>query len=152
MKIGMRSKLTLTPQFVKFIPDRLEPGILYISLDFATASHKCACGCGNEAVTPLAATGWKLIFDGTVSLDPSIGMWSFPCRSHYWIEQNTIVWAPSWSKDRIKAGRDHDALLRAHYLNEHDQNVKVERPNGGQSMGGFWERIRKKLFSRSHIN
>src|ERR1043165_7364444 len=151
MKMEMRSRLTLTPQFVKFIPDRLEPGILYISLDFATASHKCACGCGNEAVTPLAATGWKLIFDGTVSLDPSIGMWSFPCRSHYWIEQNTIIWAPSWSKERIKAGRDHDALLRAHYMNGHNQNAKVERTNRQQGKRGFWERIRKRLFRRTSI-
>ena len=150
--MDLKSKLTLTPRFVKFIPDRLEPGVLYISLDFATASHKCACGCGAEAVTPLAATGWKLIFDGTVSLDPSIGMWSFPCRSHYWIEQNTIVWAPRWSKERIKAGRNQDALLRAHYLNEHNQNVEVERPTGQPDKGGFWERIRKRLFRRSHIN
>lgn len=146
--MDLKSKLTLTPQFVKFIPDRLEPGILYISLDFATASHKCACGCGAEAVTPLASTGWKLIFDGTVSLDPSIGMWSFPCHSHYWIEQNTIVWAPSWSKDRIKAGRDHDGLLRARYIEERNQNVKEERGDADGGRGGFWKRITKKLFTR----
>lgn len=139
----MKSKLTLTPQFVKFIPDRLEPGILYISLDFATASHKCACGCGAEAVTPLAPTGWKLIFDGTVSLDPSIGMWSFPCGSHYWIEQNTIAWAPSWSKELIEAGRDSDALLKARYFEARNKDAKEERAAADRGKSGFWERIRK---------
>jgi hypothetical protein len=142
------SKPTLTPQFVKYIPDRLESGILYISLDFATASHKCACGCGAEAVTPLAPTGWKLSFDGTVSLDPSIGMWSFPCRSHYWIEQNTIVWAPRWSKEQVKAGRDYDALERRRYFEERKWDAEGEGAETDRPRSSFWKRIKQKLLDR----
>jgi hypothetical protein len=57
----------------------------------ARTKTKCACGCGKEVVTPLSATDWKLIFDGkTVSLDPSIGNWGFPCRSHYWVRNNRM--------------------------------------------------------------
>lgn len=34
------------PDFVEFIPSELAPGVLYISMDYATCSHLCACGCG----------------------------------------------------------------------------------------------------------
>src|SRR5207248_2134638 len=63
----------MTPQFVEFIPEELEPGVVYISTAYATASHLCACGCGNKVVTPLGRAEWELIFDGErVSLFPSI--------------------------------------------------------------------------------
>jgi hypothetical protein len=70
----MKPPKTLTHEFVEFIPDAIEEGKIYVSIGYATAIHKCACGCGREVVTPLSPTDWKLIFDGkTVSLDPSIG-------------------------------------------------------------------------------
>ena len=72
----------------------IEEGILYISVEYCTAIHKCVCGCGNEVVTPLSPTDWEIIFDGkTVSLDPSIGNWNFDCKSHYWIIKNRIRFA-----------------------------------------------------------
>jgi Family of unknown function (DUF6527) len=87
-------KLTkLTHRLVDAVPDTLEPGVLYISMEYATAVHNCCCGCGFEVVTPLAPTGWRLIYDGdSASLEPSIGNWSFPCRSHYWIARNQVRW------------------------------------------------------------
>ena len=86
---------SLTVEFVKSVPERLADGVLYVSVEFATAVHLCGCGCRNEVVTPLSRrTGWKLLFDGeTVSLTPSIGNWSFPCRSHYFITENNVLWA-----------------------------------------------------------
>jgi hypothetical protein len=42
--------LTVKPQFVEFIPDKLEDGILYVSMHYATAVHLCLCGCGKEVV------------------------------------------------------------------------------------------------------
>ena len=106
----MKSVL-LTPRFVESIPEELEVDVLYVSMTFATAMHLCACGCGREVVTPLSPTDWKLWFDGEhVTLDPSVGNWSFPCRSHYWIRQNGIHWAASMSE---KAVRDLRALGRA---------------------------------------
>jgi len=84
-------------RFVEFIPDELEDGILYISLKYCTAIHKCVCGCGNEVVTPISPTDWLLSFDGkTISLYPSIGNWNFKCRSHYWITNNEIILAKKW--------------------------------------------------------
>ena len=101
-------------EFVEFIPDRLEQGKLYISIQYTTASHLCCCGCGAEVVTPFAPTDWTLSFDGeTVSLAPSIGNWSFPCRSHYWIQQNAVRWAGRWSEEQIRAGRARDAQRKS---------------------------------------
>jgi hypothetical protein len=84
-------------KFVEFVPDELEDGILYVSITYATVLHKCACGCGNEVVTPLSPSDWQLTFNGeTISLFPSIGNWSFPCQSHYWIRKNEVVWVRDW--------------------------------------------------------
>src|SRR5580658_1812602 len=86
---AMNRDIVLKHQFVEFIPDELEQGTIYVSIRFATASHLCCCGCGNKVVTPIRPADWKLIFDGkTVSLDRSIGNWSFACQSHYWIVRN----------------------------------------------------------------
>lgn len=88
----MREQRTLTHEFVKFAPETLEDGVVYVSIDFATAVHACCCGCGNRVVTPLSPRDWKLNFDGeTISLRPSIGNWNFPCRSHYWITHNGVA-------------------------------------------------------------
>jgi hypothetical protein len=81
----------LLHQFVEVIPDKINEGVLYISIQYCTAIHKCVCGCGNEVVTPLSPSDWKLTFNGeTVSLSPSIGNWNFPCRSHYYITNSEI--------------------------------------------------------------
>jgi Family of unknown function (DUF6527) len=96
----------LRHEFVEFIPAKLEHGVLYISIPYATTTHLCACGCGNEAVNPLAPHGWRLTFDGrTVSLSPSVGNWSFACESHYWIQNDQVDWAGAMSRDKINAGR-----------------------------------------------
>jgi len=85
-------------RFARNVPDTLEPGVLYISMDFATAIHLCACGCGREVVTPFTPRDWHMKFDGeTVSLSPSIGNWNYPCRSHYWIRHNRVIWIDVWS-------------------------------------------------------
>ena len=36
----------IEPSFVEYVPDALDDGILYVSIPFATATHKCFCGCG----------------------------------------------------------------------------------------------------------
>jgi Family of unknown function (DUF6527) len=100
-------------EFVNTIPDRLQEGVLYISMTYATAVHRCACGCGHEVVTPFSPTDWALVFDGeTVSLAPSIGNWSFPCQSHYWIERSRVAWAPKWSRRQIEHGRASDRMRK----------------------------------------
>ena len=59
---------SLYPEFVQFIPETLDEGVLYVSLEHRTVAHRCCCGCGNEVVTPLDPTQWRLIYDGHVSL------------------------------------------------------------------------------------
>jgi hypothetical protein len=99
----MKRLSNINHQFVEFIPENLDSGVLYISKRFSTASHLCCCGCGLEVVTPLKPAKWKLIeHNGTISLTPSIGNWSFPCHSHYWIRSGHIVWAEQLSKKRIE--------------------------------------------------
>ena len=79
-------------KFVEFIPDNLEEGVIYVSLQYTTAIHKCVCGCGNEVVTPLSPNDWQLTFNGeSISLSPSIGNWNFKCQSHYWIVNNKVI-------------------------------------------------------------
>jgi hypothetical protein len=64
---------------------------------------------GLEVVTPLNAAKWHLTEqDGTVSLRPSVGNWSFPCQSHYWIVCNQVRWAEGMSPERIAAVKDRD--------------------------------------------
>lgn len=100
---------TLQHRFVEFIPDELEEGILYITMEYRTAIHKCVCGCGNEVITPFSPTDWHLRFYGdSVSIYPSIGSWSFRCRSHYWITKNRIEYAENWNNKEIQQGRNAD--------------------------------------------
>lgn len=84
---------SLQHQFVHFVPDNIEDGVLYISIPFAIAVHSCCCGCGSEVVTPLHPQDWSMTFDGqAVSLSPSVGSWGLPCQSHYWIHLNQVRW------------------------------------------------------------
>ena len=133
-------------RFVEIIPDAVEDDVLYISLKYCTAIHKCVCGCGNEVVTPISPTDWKLIFDGkTVSLSPSIGNWSFNCQSHYWIKRNEIVYAREWDKEEIQFGRINDKKRKAKYYNKENKKSyfcckKTKKKKG-------WKKFLKSIFS-----
>lgn len=109
--------MKLSHKFVKNIPEKLENGVIYISMEYSTAIHKCCCGCGDEVVTPFSPTDWKLVFDGkTISLYPSIGNWSFGCQSHYWIINDEVEWEPKWSKKQIKLERRKNELNKRKYF------------------------------------
>jgi hypothetical protein len=98
---------TIQYEFVDVIPEDIATRTLYISLKYNTAIHACMCGCGEEVVTPLSPhRGWILTYDGvSVSLFPSIGNWALPCRSHYWIDEGRVTWAPSWSDEEVREHR-----------------------------------------------
>ncbi|MDX8494627.1 DUF6527 family protein [Mesorhizobium sp. VK22B] len=105
----MRPVDHLEPRFVEYIPDDVEAGVLYISHRFSTATHLCCCGCGREVVTPFNPAKWSFFErGGKVSLSPSIGNWSFPCRSHYIVSGNRVLWAGSMSADVIAAVQRRD--------------------------------------------
>ena len=124
----------IEPEFVEFVPPELMEGKLYLSMEYATTVHLCACGCGNKVVLPLSPAEWQLLFDGeSVSLTPSVGNWEFPCRSHYWIKRNKIKWAAPWSEKQIQAGRRRDlADLEAHFTGDigAEQGAEPSRARG----------------------
>ncbi|WP_083966711.1 DUF6527 family protein [Demequina globuliformis] len=109
----------VVPAFVTHVPHKLDPDTLYISYEYSTAVHLCACGCEREVVTPLSPTQWKATFDGEISLSPSIGNWGLPCRSHYVITRGVIQWAGTMSDDRAAVNRQSDHALRDAAIGAH---------------------------------
>lgn len=96
-------KTSLEHRFIEEIPEFKEEGILYVSIEHCVAIHKCICGCGNDVVTPIDPSAWKLTFNGeTISLSPSIGNWNFKCKSHYWISENRIKMASPWIEKKAE--------------------------------------------------
>ena len=105
--------MNMRHEFVEYIPEEISDGILYISIPYGTVIHKCACGCGEEVVTPLGPAEWKFTYDGkTISLHPSVGNWSFACRSHYWISEGEVQWARGFSMEEILDAREKAKQLR----------------------------------------
>ena len=103
----------LSHVFVDEIPANLEEGIFYVSIEFRTTMHLCACGCGNSVVLPLRPAAWALTYNGnSISMSPSIGNWSFDCKSHYWIRDGRVVWAEAWSDKQVQAGRQRTLVER----------------------------------------
>ncbi|WP_140468242.1 DUF6527 family protein [Hymenobacter nivis] len=114
-------------EFVEFLPTDLAAGVLYVSIPFATAAHLCCCGCGNRVITPLTPTDWKLTYDGeSISLSPSIGNWSFPCKSHYWVKRGKIKWAGRWSPEEVAAGRSRDRLAKKKHFSGVETVLKAD--------------------------
>lgn len=155
--------------FVRVIPEVLEQNTLYISIDYVTTSHLCACGCSAEVVLPLHPTKWQLTFNGmTVSMAPSIGSRTLPCRSHYWIDKGRIRWANKMSDSDFELALKRDQLAdRQWHEGELTPNVTLPTNEGSsdstdlspthpsnQSVGAGWLRIRARdildrLFKRS---
>lgn len=101
---------------VRFLPQVLTPGVLYVSEEYKVAGHSCACGCGSKVIVPLGPAEWTYRENqGQPSLSPSIGNWQLPCRSHYIINNGGIIWASQWSEAQIKAGRQGEETRRQHY-------------------------------------
>jgi hypothetical protein len=101
---------------VRLMPRQLESGFLYVSEEFEVAGHLCACGCGEKVITPLGPAQWS--FDdaeGGPTLDPSIGSWQLPCKSHYWITAGEVRWARRWTAAQIESGRRAQEERRREY-------------------------------------
>jgi len=136
----------LEHRFVQHIPDTIDPGVLYISMEYGTAAHSCCCGCREEVVTPFTPTDWKMIFDGeTVSLHPSIGNWSLACRSHYVIQRDRVIEAGSWTDAQVEAERRRDRAAKVrHYGTDascDDVRDPVSQPSANPVPGRFWRRL-----------
>ena len=134
--------MRLHNEFVDHIPEQLDDGVLYVSMRFGTVVHRCACGCGEEVVTPLGPVEWRLTYDGrTISLEPSIGNWSFPCRSHYWIDEGIVRWARGFSEAEIALVRQKAWTRRNSYYQTETGEVP-RRDTQPSSWRSIWESIR----------
>lgn len=101
-------------QFVEFVPEKLEPGKLYISLEYNSASHLCACGCGYEVVTILGPADSSITYNGRgVSISTSIGNSNFPCRSHYWIQDDRVLWESRMTPQLTASSRARDQAAKS---------------------------------------
>lgn len=136
-------QLSISPRFVEVIPDQLEEGVLYICDRYGTAIHKCCCGCGEEVVTPLSPADWSVRRIGqTVTLSPSIGNWSFACRSHYLINNNRVIWAGMLTAVQIEQVKARDLI---------DKELYIAAINLQKRKGSIWSmviRFFKKIFNR----
>lgn len=128
-------------QHVHYMPKELKPGVLYVSEEFGTAAHLCACGCGSKIRTPLGPTEWSLEeTDSGPTLRPSIGNWQQTCQSHYLICRGEIIWSDKWTSKQITAGRrGEEERRRAYYDALNRQRSGVLRK--------FWRWL-KSLFDR----
>jgi hypothetical protein len=124
----------VVPEFVVSFPKELEPGVLYVSAQFATSAHLCACGCNREVVTPLSPSQWTVVFDGAVSVRPSIGNWTLPCRSHYVIDRGAVRWERCFTRHEARSNRESDHAL----LDE----IQASRQ-------GWWQRLVRRISWRS---
>jgi hypothetical protein len=143
--------MTVRHEFVEFIPNELHEGVMYVSIPYATVVHSCLSGCGQEVVTPLSPADWELVFDGeTISLYPSIGNWSLPCRSHYWIRRNKVIWARTWSGAEINRARSMYRSNRESYFDRRLRSEPEAHPEAmpGDRKKGLWATL-KGWFSRS---
>ena len=155
---------TLEHRFIGSIPRVVEPGILYVSMEYGTAIHSCCCGCGEQVVTPFSPTDWKMTYDGeSVSLAPSVGNWNSTCRSHYVIRRGRVIEASSWSDAQVAAERARDAAAKARFYGtagkpgmRQDAQARSDAPavpvanSAGfrRRGGGFWSSV-KTWFRRN---
>lgn len=140
----------LKHRFIEHIPERLEPGILYVSMEYATSAHSCCCGCGEEVVTPFTPTDWRMTFDGeTISLHPSIGNWTLKCRSHYVIDRGKVIEAGPWSDEQVEAERRRDRLAKAQFYGQPPKIEPPAQPDLHKSTPSFWDRILNWVLGRS---
>ena len=115
----MRDDFAIEHVFVDRVPPDRKERMLYVSVEFGTAIHSCMCGCGTKIVTPLSPAQWQMLYDGdTVTLWPSIGNSRLPCKSHYWIKKDRVVWAPPLTTAQIARGVASDRQLRDVYYDQ----------------------------------
>ena len=99
----------LEPCFVEEFPTPLKPGMLYVSIEYRTTGHLCACGCKHEVVLPLSPAQWSFTFDGdNISLWPSVGSWALPCQSHYVVDRGRVRWDRTFTPEEIARNRRRD--------------------------------------------
>jgi len=133
--------MSIKLQRVHYMPQQLAPRVLYVSEEFSTAAHLCACGCGSKIRTPLGPKEWQIKDAGRgPCLYPSIGNWQHACKSHYWIHHGEVIWAEQWSPEQINSGRQYEEARRRAY---YDTPI----PSSGSLLQDIWNWL-KMIFQQ----
>jgi hypothetical protein len=111
-------------QFVESFPTPMQPGVLYISTVYATAGHQCPCGCRRDVVTKLSPARWRIIFDGEVSLWPSIAATGLACNSHYFITRGDVDWRQKLTPTEAVRANETDRRATAAQRSTNDHLLK----------------------------
>lgn len=127
-------------EHVHYMPKELKPCVLYVSKEFKTAAHLCACGCGAKIRTPLTPTEWSIEETGDgPTLSPSVGNWQQACKSHYWIYRGEVRWSNKWTPEQVAMGRRKEEENRRLYYD-------IQDLQHGGAMRRLWHWI-KSLFN-----
>jgi hypothetical protein len=86
--MNILKQVPVTTEHVEIMPDydSFKEGVIYVSLKYDVAIHKCLCGCKGKTVTPLGKGEWTLTENEKgVTITPSIGNFSGekPYHAHY---------------------------------------------------------------------
>ncbi len=69
--------------------------------------------------TPIGPTDWAMEeTPAGPTLEPSVGNWQLPCKSHYFIREGRIVWASAWTPEQITAGRQAEKQRHRAYFED----------------------------------
>jgi hypothetical protein len=88
-----------------------------------------------------------------VSLDPSVGNWSFPYCSHYFIRNGAMLWAGDMSEAAIKRGRVHADEQRKSYYEDRSGSVSVQPEpieQNAPEVEGIWVRLKRWFNGINH--
>lgn len=89
-----------------------------------------------------------MVFSGeTVSLRPSVGNWSYPCQSHYWLRRGRVEWALTWTADEIAARRELPMVGDDHTANR-ARSLPGSRWAAGADGEGLLARLKQHLLRR----
>ena len=121
-----------TMRCVESFPTPMEPGVVYVSLTYSTAGHICPCGCGREVVTKLSPARYEIIFDGEVSLRPSVAASGLPCNSHYFITRGEVDWHAQLGSTQRKRAQASDR-----------RSVEADRTTARQGWAKWLARLRR---------
>jgi hypothetical protein len=122
-----------TARFVESFPAPMQTGVLYISTAYSTAGHICPCGCGSEVITKLSPARWCVIYDGEVSLKPSVAATALPCNSHYFITRGDVDWHRKLDPTQKVKARSAD-----------QRAVDLAR-TPSRASGNWWTRLRRRF-------
>ncbi len=126
-----------TAQFIESFPTLMEPDVLYISTTYSTSGHICPCGCGREIVMKLSPMRWRVIYDGEVSLQPSVAATGLPCNSHYFITRGKVDWCHKLDASEVAMVQAADRRV----IEEHHTQLAPQK-------SAWWNRLLRRRDSR----